>query len=407
MNAGMFFQTMGGNLVAGTSLKTLSTQTVNSFGSAGESFQKELGKVFDGTKSSAKETKNDNADRSNPVSERKDAKTETRDDSDKGNVQETKDDRVIINEEQAAGTVQLQQPVQIDAEQLVVTGVETVIGQTVEEEGMSLIDVQPEEVFDIKGKELLITKDGKLTAQSSTDMVKADMLRAATAEAADDVKIKAEPDINRNVQIETAEKADEVVKTIQTAAESESGLQQGTGEEQNEQFDGEVAPFKANTLDPGKINVKVADAPVDTTRADAAQQMADKIVYKLSQGKHEFDMELNPASLGKVNIKMVFENGSAEIIMTTSNAKAHQLLSAHTDALKAILEGTLGMNNNVEVKQAENTSEQFDRDNFQEQSERQQGQQQRRRESEQDSSFVERLRLGLAGRTEDFEWEAV
>ena len=124
----------------------------------------------------------------------------------------------------------------------------------------------------------------------------------------------------------------------------------------------------------------------------------------LSQGKHVFDMELNPANLGKINVKMIFENGNAEIIMTTSSAKAHQLLSNQTDALRAILEQTLGMNNNIEVKQAEQAAEQFDRDNFQEQSkEKGQQQEQEKRKNDEDVSFVEKLRLGLT----DFEFEAV
>ena len=90
--------------------------------------------------------------------------------------------------------------------------------------------------------------------------------------------------------------------------------------------------------------------------------------------------------------------------MTTSSAKAHQLLSNQTDALRAILEQTLGMNNNIEIKQAEQAAEHFDRDNFQEQSnEKGQQQEQEKKKNNEDVSFVEKLRLGLT----ELEFEAV
>ena len=190
---------------------------------------------------------------------------------------------------------------------------------------------------------------------------------------------------------------------VNVSSENDANLQQAGENASEEMFTQDSVKMRNEPLDLSKVNIKVADAPIDTTKADAAQQMADKIIYKLSQGKHVFDMELNPANLGKINVKMIFENGSAEIIMTTSSAKAHQLLSAQTDALRAILEGTLGMNNNIEVKQTEQAAEQFDRDNFQEQSNEKGQQQEEKRKHNEDVSFVEKLRLGLT----ELELEAV
>ncbi|MPN31242.1 hypothetical protein SDC9_178716 [bioreactor metagenome] len=160
---------------------------------------------------------------------------------------------------------------------------------------------------------------------------------------------------------------------------------------------------KTNNLDLSKVNIKVAEAPIDTNQADMAKQLADKIMYKLSDGKQEFDLELNPKNLGKVNVKMIFQNGSAELILSTSNSKAHQLLSMQADALRGILESSTGMDSTISLKQAETSDGQFDRDNFQGESNGQQSQKQQQNERNEDLSFMDRLRLGL---TDDLE-EAV
>ncbi len=120
-------------------------------------------------------------------------------------------------------------------------------------------------------------------------------------------------------------------------------------------------------------------------------------MYKLSEGRQEFDLELNPRELGKVNIKMIFENGKAQLIMSASNSKAHHLLSMQADALRGILEDNTGLDSTITLKQAETDSNQFDRDNFQEQSNSQQNQrqQQEKKDYTGDISFMDRLRLGL------------
>lgn len=179
--------------------------------------------------------------------------------------------------------------------------------------------------------------------------------------------------------------------------EVENVLTAETEEDGKQEVRETVFSLKTNHLDPSKVNIKVAEAPVDTTRADVAKQIMDKVMYKAQEGRQEFDLELYPKHLGKINIKMIFQNGTAEMMMTTTNSKAHQLLSNQVDALRAILEGNTGLDSSVNVKQAEEASQQFDRDNFQQESQKQQGENQRREREQKNetNSFVERLRLGM------------
>ena len=166
-------------------------------------------------------------------------------------------------------------------------------------------------------------------------------------------------------------------------------------EEIGEQFEfAKVVPEAK--LDFNKVNIKVADAPIRAEAPDMPQQLVDKITYNADQGKHVFDIELFPENLGKVAIKMVFEKGVAELVMTTHTDKAHKLLSQQLDVIRGILETNTQNQASVEVKVGENASENFDKDSFLGQGEKNQQEQQKDRKEDSSDSFLEKLRLGIA-----------
>ena len=100
--------------------------------------------------------------------------------------------------------------------------------------------------------------------------------------------------------------------------------------------------------------------------------------------------------MGKVAIKMVFEKGVAELVMTTHTDKAHKLLSQQLDVIRGILETNTQNQASVEVKAGENASENFDKDSFLGQGEKNQQEQQKDRKEDSSDSFLEKLRLGIA-----------
>ncbi len=198
------------------------------------------------------------------------------------------------------------------------------------------------------------------------------------------------------VTSEIPENVPQITKAEKNLTENGQSSENSNQETDENFLNGNVL-IRGKAPDPDKFNIKVAEAPVNTANAEAAKEMADKIMYKMIQGKHEFDMELNPASLGKVNIKMIFGDGNAEIVMTTSSHKAHQFLSSQIDALRAILENAAGTGNIV-VKESEQSEGKNDRNDLLNENGNKQGQQQeqRKREENNDPSFVDKLRLGLA-----------
>lgn len=206
-------------------------------------------------------------------------------------------------------------------------------------------------------------------------------------------KANAEGKIGAKTQTENVD----ALKTAEAKPEMKAQAAQTPKEEANADDKETFKPWAETKLDLGKVNIKVADAQVRANAPDMPQQMADRIMYNAQNGKHVFDIELFPENMGKVSIKMVFENGNAQIVMTTHTQRAHKLMSQQLEAIKTIIETNTQNQAHVEVKASENASESFDRDNFSQQSEKNQQERREQSKREETDSFIERLRLGIKG----------
>ncbi|QIB68374.1 hypothetical protein Ami103574_03160 [Aminipila butyrica] len=405
MNAGVYFQTMNSSPTAKIA-SSGSAQMSSGNKYSGESFKKEMDKAFDKQPSRAGELEKGHA------ADKRNDKVQQKEEPQKPEVEEVTPKQESPQEEvsppaEVLAAVQMQQTI-------------APVSQPV------LTMAQPDQELQSKAGMVAATADSsdllmkeadsttsqsnagekgeiKLPFQNSADLVKSAMLQNSKEGTQEGLAQRFAENLNQEQLNPLQDMQEETeVQKVPTFQSADTATDE-TGTDASEQVL-ENLLLKNNQLDPAKVNIKVAEAPVDTTRADAAQQLADKITYKLSQGKQEFDLELNPRNLGKVNIKMIFQNGTAELIMTTSNAKAHQLLASHADTLRSILEANTGLDSTINLKEAESNDGQFDRDNFQQQKENQQQQQEQQKKTATEGlSFVDRLRLGLV---EDME-EAV
>lgn len=403
MNAGVFFQTLGGSSIAA---KTVSTQSVSTNNSSIDSFKKEMDKAFDRNQSTTNDAgKNSltNKVASNKAQYKSDSKEYPEKD-----VASSDNDQItdVTKEEQVIAAAQVQQPVAlaVDADFTTCYALQqiqnesatgTLPGAIVEDSKNGIAD-------GFGNTEKMGEGEIKLPFQNNVDLVKSAMLKAQSESQENQTQSTSEALTNGSMmQGEKITEGDSTATDFVKLQSSDSEKQDSSLEQV--EIPDENVLAKTNNLDLSKVNIKVAEAPIDTNQADMAKQLADKIMYKLSDGKQEFDLELNPKNLGKVNVKMIFQNGSAELILSTSNSKAHQLLSMQADALRGILESSTGMDSTISLKQAETSDGQFDRDNFQGESNGQQSQKQQQNERNEDISFMDRLRLGL---TDDLE-EAV
>ncbi len=143
------------------------------------------------------------------------------------------------------------------------------------------------------------------------------------------------------------------------------------------------------------IQVQVSDGSLVNTE-DTVNQLADKIIMRSS---NEFDLQLEPEELGKMHIKLIFENGETKVSILCTTQQAMDALVNNTDKLAAVLENRTG---NAVFVQVESKEEPFYQNGQQENpgqqernshEERRNHQQQKKIDDPVD--FLEQLRLGL------------
>lgn len=143
------------------------------------------------------------------------------------------------------------------------------------------------------------------------------------------------------------------------------------------------------------IQVQVSDGSLVNTE-DTVNRLADKIIMRSS---NEFDLQLEPEELGKMHIKLIFENGETKVSILCTTQQAMDALANNTDKLAAVLENRTG---NAVFVQVESKEEPFYQNGQQENpgqqernshEERRNHQQQKKIDDPVD--FLEQLRLGL------------
>ena len=98
------------------------------------------------------------------------------------------------------------------------------------------------------------------------------------------------------------------------------------------------------------IHVKVGDIPVRMDTATAYEDLSNRIILR---NENEFDLQLSPVELGKIRIKVVFEDGETNVSVLCSNRKAMEMILGGSDKLTALLENHTGSHVNINVEQGE------------------------------------------------------
>lgn len=156
-----------------------------------------------------------------------------------------------------------------------------------------------------------------------------------------------------------------------------------------------AAPKEAQEDD--VLNFKVGDA-VKLADPKAAEEIADTIFVRATENNKEFEMQLNPEELGKVKIKMVFEEGKIHIAMTCDNQKAMDLLSATSSRLKELIEERTGSEVNVHVEQESETPyHEQEKQNGRGDAQQETNHRQESKNGADTMDFIQQLRLGLVG----------
>lgn len=136
-----------------------------------------------------------------------------------------------------------------------------------------------------------------------------------------------------------------------------------------------------------------------TAESELPQDLGKMLTTKLSESKlagNTLTVELEPASLGKLTIKLVYEAGRAAVSILASNPRTLEILNQRAAEIASILEEKTGQETVIytqpsqQQEDQETEQRQGGRGNQQEQEERRQSQKEQHTES-----FAQQLRLGL------------
>ena len=152
--------------------------------------------------------------------------------------------------------------------------------------------------------------------------------------------------------------------------------------------------------DPEKIYVRVGNGQnIDSEKF--TKDISGKILTSFSEGKQQVVIELVPQDLGKIIIKLIMQNGRAEIIMQCMNPKTQQLVLTNAEAIRNIVEEGTKMQTTVTVKdEVEEYKDLNDREGQNKRESREGNQDGKLSEAETDM-FLHQLRLGLTETLEE------
>lgn len=137
--------------------------------------------------------------------------------------------------------------------------------------------------------------------------------------------------------------------------------------------------------------------PLKTTPDTLPEDLGKALAAKLPDTGKTLTVELEPASLGKLTIRLTYEAGRAAVSILATNPKTLELLSTKAAEIASILEEKTG-EETVIFTQEPHEQEQYqeNKNNSSQQQDQGQGQQRKEEQARHSDSFAQQLRLGLA-----------
>lgn len=141
---------------------------------------------------------------------------------------------------------------------------------------------------------------------------------------------------------------------------------------------------------------KIEEIPVSVNAGNTEEleaKLSEQILRQIRGGKGELDIQLEPHNLGKIRIKISYEDNQISVSLMCTENKTLKLLSQSAGDLGAILESNLERPFQIQVDKQETDylNQQQDQNQRQEQREQHQGRQQEGNRED----FIQKLRLGI------------
>ena len=131
---------------------------------------------------------------------------------------------------------------------------------------------------------------------------------------------------------------------------------------------------------------------VRTTRQELSADVGKTIANRMPQKNGEITIELEPASLGRIIVRVTYDADRASVALMSANPRTLEILSRDAGSIAGMLEEKTGQETVVYIPQQEAYPEESGRERGSEDREQKQ---QKDRKKQQSESFIQQVRLGL------------
>lgn len=145
----------------------------------------------------------------------------------------------------------------------------------------------------------------------------------------------------------------------------------------------------------GLFSRKSETIPLKTTPETLPQDLGKTLAKSMVESGRTLTVELEPASLGKLTIRMAYDGGRAAVSIMATNPKTQEMLNQRASEIAAILEEKTGQETVIYTQQPEPNQQGYDREPDGKGQEERQEKKQDQDERQQADSFAQQLRLGL------------
>lgn len=130
------------------------------------------------------------------------------------------------------------------------------------------------------------------------------------------------------------------------------------------------------------------------------EKLADQLMAKISEGVQEFEIHIEPANLGKIAVKILYQEGQATVSILCTEKKALDVLGRNAGEIGQVIDKNLGGTTTIIVEKPESDYLNQARDENQKNGQNAEQEQQKGDKKDPDAKdseqFLQKLRLGLA-----------
>lgn len=221
-----------------------------------------------------------------------------------------------------------------------------------------------------------------------------------------EVHVQTEAKPQEAVQVKAPEVQEAAPERVEAApVRREAVRTQSTGEEnQSQANDYQAEQSAAAPVAQTPVKNIQEDVPREVTTIHVAQpeelpdKLTDQIVGKMQEGVDSFEIEIEPENLGKIAVKIQYQDGQATVSIFCTEKRALEVLGDRAREIGVIIDRNLGGETKIFVEKQE--PDYLNRNNDENQQGRQDGQEQqkesgKKQEADDSEQFLQKLRLGL------------